>query len=141
MATAKKAKAKNTARAKPAPTKARASSAPRHRVFGMLFAKIYPLWVHKVVRKGRTQKEVDQVICWLTGYTAAGLRKHIKGDGDLGTFIDQSPAFNPKAKLITGVVCGVRVEEVAEPSMRKVRQLDKLIDELAHGKAMEKVLR
>lgn len=140
MATAKKAKAKKkTAAAKS--TRAKAGAAPRHRVFGMLFAKIYPLWVNKVVRKGRTQKEVDQVICWLTGYTAAGLQKHIKGDDDLGAFIDQCPAFNPKAKLITGVVCGVRVEEVAEPSMRKLRQLDKLIDELAHGKAMEKVLR
>jgi hypothetical protein len=139
MVTAKKAKAKKTVKAKPA--SAPAGSSPRHRVFSMQFAKIYPAWVNKVVRKGRTQKEADQVICWLTGYTPAGLQKHIKGDGDLGAFIDQCPAFNPKAKLITGVVCGVRVEEVAEPSMRKMRQLDKLIDELAHGKAMEKVLR
>jgi hypothetical protein len=121
--------------------KGKADSGSRHRVFGMQFAKIYPLWVKKVVRKGRTQQEVDQVIRWLTGYTAAGLKRHIQGDGDLGAFIDQCPAFNPRAKLITGVVCGVRVEEVAEPSMRKMRQLDKLIDELAHGKAMEKVLR
>jgi hypothetical protein len=139
MATKKKAKAKKAATAKPASTPA--GSASRHRVFSMLFAKIYPLWVNKVVRKGRTQKEVDRVICWLTGYTPAGLQKHIKGDGDLGAFIDQCPAFNPKSKLITGVVCGVRVEEVAEPSMRKIRQLDKLIDELAQGKAMEKILR
>lgn len=116
-------------------------TAPRHRVFSMQFAKIYPMWVNKVVRKNRTQKEVDQVICWLTGYTAAGLRKHIKGDGDLGSFIDQCPAFNPASKLIRGTVCGVRVEEVAEPSMRKMRYLDKLIDELAQGKPMEKVLR
>ena len=127
---------------KKAKAKAKAGSeTTRHRVFAYPFAKIYPLWVQKAERKGRTRKEVDQIIRWLTGYTPAGLQRHIKGDGDLGAFIDKSPAFNPAAKLIKGVVCGVRVEEVAEPSMRKMRYLDKLIDELAKGKAMEKVLR
>lgn len=128
--------------AKKAQSKAKTGDAPaRHRVFGMLFAKIYPMWVQKAVRKNRTQKEVDQVICWLTGYTPAGLRRHIEGDGDLGSFIDQSPAFNPASKLIKGTVCGVRVEDVIDPSMRRLRYLDKLIDELAQGKAMEKILR
>lgn len=130
MATAKKTR----------PGKA-TTSEPRHRIFGMPFAKIYPAWLNKVERKGRSRKELDQVICWLTGYTAAGLAKHIKGDGDLGTFLDQSPAFNPKSGLITGTVCGVRVQDIAEPSMRRLRQLDKLVDELAQGKAMQKVLR
>jgi hypothetical protein len=116
-------------------------SRTRHRVFEMLFARVYAAWLNKVERKQRTREELDKVIRWLTGYTAAGLRKHIEGDGDLGLFFDKCPAFNPKAKLITGKVCGVRVEEIAEPSMRKMRQLDKLIDELAQGKAMEKILR
>lgn len=118
-----------------------AKKAPRHRIFGMQFAKIYSALVNKAERKGRTGKEVDQIICWLTGYTAAGLRKHIKGDGDLESFFGQSPAYNPAAKLIKGTVCGVRVEEVPDPLMRRIRQLDKLIDELAQGKAMEKILR
>ncbi len=116
-------------------------SAPRHRIFGMPFAKIYPAWLNKIERKDRSRKELDQVIGWLTGYTPAGLRDFIAGGADLGAFIDGAPAFNPKAKLITGTVCGVRVEEVAEPSMRKLRQLDKLVDELAQGKALEKIFR
>jgi len=124
-----------------AKAKAKATTAPRHRIFVYPFARIYPLWVNKAERKGRTGKEVDQILCWLTGYTPAGLRKHVKGDGDLETFFVQAPAFNPAAKLITGTVCGVRVEEVQDPLMRKIRYLDKLIDELAHGKAMEKILR
>lgn len=114
---------------------------PRHRIFSMQFAKVYSALVHKAERKGRTQQEVEQIICWLTGYTPAALRKQIKGDGDVESFFEGSPAFNPAAKLINGVVCGVRVEEVEDPLMRKIRQLDKLIDELAQGKAMEKILR
>jgi hypothetical protein len=132
MATAKK-----TAKKKAAPLK----SPARHRIFSMSFAKIYPAWLNKVERKQRTRKELDQVIGWLTGYTGAELRRHASGDADLGTFLDRAPAFNPAATRITGTVCGVRVEEVTEPSMRRLRQLDKLVDELAQGKPMEKVLR
>jgi hypothetical protein len=116
-------------------------AAERHRVFSMPFSKVYAALLNKVERKQRTRKELDQVIRWLTGYTAAGLGKYIDGDADLGSFIDRAPAFNPAAKLITGTVCGVRVEEIAEPSMRKLRQLDKLVDELAKGRPMEKILR
>ena len=107
----------------------------------MPFSKIYPAWLNKVERKGRTQADLDKVIRWLTGYTPAGLQKMIKGQDDVGRFFDRCPAFNPAAKLITGTVCGVRVEDVVEPSMRRLRQLDKLIDELAQGKAMEKIRR
>lgn len=111
------------------------------RVFAYKFAKIYPLYVQKAERKNRTKKEVDEIICWLTGYTAAGLQKQIKGDNDLTTFFSEAPAMNPKTRLITGTVCGVRVEEVPDPLMRKIRYLDKLIDELAKGRPMEKILR
>lgn len=92
-------------------------------------------------RKNRTKEEVDQIICWLTGYTRAGLQKQIKADNDLEAFFAQAPAINPGSSLIKGVVCGIRVEEIKDPLMRKVRYLDKLIDELAKGKAMEKILR
>lgn len=119
----------------------KARTTTRHRIFDMPFSKLHAAWLNKVLRKQRTQKELDQIICWLTGYTPAGLRRRINGADDLGSFLDSAPAYNPAAKLITGTVCGVRVEEVAEPSMRKVRQLDKLIDELAQGKTMEKILR
>jgi len=132
-AAAKKSKAKTKARP--------AASASGHRIFSYPIAKIYPMWVHKVERKGRTQKEADQLICWLTGYTPAGLRSQVKGENDLQTFFAEAPAMNPRRKLITGTVCGVRVEEVPDPLMKKIRQLDKLIDELAQGKAMEKILR
>ena len=111
------------------------------RVFSINFSKVYPLYVQKAERKKRTRKEVDQVICWLTGYSAAGLRKQIELENDLAGFFAQAPAFNPNSSLITGVVCGVRVEDVKDPLMRKIRYLDKLIDELAKGKAMEKILR
>lgn len=109
--------------------------------FVMTFAKVYPLYVQKAERKKRTKKEVDQIICWLTGYTPAGLNKQVKQESDFKTFFAQAPRMNPKRKLITGVVCGVRVEEVKDPVMKKVRYLDKLIDELAQGKPMEKILR
>ena len=114
---------------------------PSHKIFKMSFASVYPLYVKKAERKGRTQKEVDQIILWLTGYTAAGLKKQIKAEVDFETFFSEAPKMNPKTSLITGVVCGVRVEEVEDPLMKKIRFLDKLIDELAKGKTMEKILR
>lgn len=111
------------------------------RVFAYKFSNIHALYVKKVERKNRTKQEVDQVICWLTGYTPAGLQKQIKGDNDLKTFFAQAPAMNPDMKLITGTVCGVRVEDVSDPLMRKIRYLDKLVDELAKGRPMAKILR
>lgn len=111
------------------------------KVFAMPFAKVYPLYVKKAEAKGRTRAEVDEVICWLTGFDAAGLQQQIAGPHDLETFFAQAPAYNPRAELIQGVVCGVRVETVEHPLMRKIRQLDKLVDELAKGKAMAKILR
>lgn len=114
---------------------------PKHRIFTTEFSKVYPLYVQKVERKGRSRKEVDQVICWLTGYTLAGLQQHIEQRNDFVTFFAQAPAMHPNASLIKGLVCGVRVEEVEDPLMQKIRYLDKLVDELAKGKAMEKILR
>jgi hypothetical protein len=114
---------------------------PLDRVFAIKFSTVYPLYVQKAENKNRTKKEVDRVICWLTGYSPAELRQQIKKENDLKTFFAQAPALNPKSSLIKGVVCGVRVEEVEDPLMRKIRYLDKLIDELAKGRAMEKVLR
>jgi hypothetical protein len=111
------------------------------RVFAMKFAKVYPLYVQKAERKNRTQEEVDRVICWLTGYDRAGLRRQIEEEVDFETFFARSPGIHPNSALIKGVVCGVRVEEVEDPLMRKIRYLDKLVDELAKGKAMEKILR
>lgn len=114
---------------------------PQHHIFAMKFAKVYPLYVQKAERKNRTQEEVDQIIRWLTGYSQAGLQQQIKQESDFETFFAQAPTFNPRSSLIKGVVCGVRVEEIEDPLMRKIRYLDKLIDELAKGKAMEKILR
>ena len=111
------------------------------RVFAMKFANIYPMYVQKAERKNRTKAEVDQVICWLTGYNQSGLQKQIKQQNDLTTFFAQAPALNPSVSLIKGVVCGVRVEDVEDPLMQKIRYMDKLIDELAKGKAMDKILR
>jgi len=113
----------------------------RQSVFAIAFAKVYPLYVQKAERKNRTQEEVDQVICWLTGYDRAGLQRQIEQGNDLETFFAQAPAMHPDSARITGVVCGVRVEEIEDPLMRKIRQLDKLVDELAKGKKMEKILR
>lgn len=111
------------------------------RVFAIKFASVYPLYVAKVAKKGRTQAEVDTVITWLTGYDAAGLAAQISKGVDFRTFFAEAPAFQPNAGLITGVVCGVRVETVADPLMQKIRYLDKLVDELAKGKALAKILR
>jgi hypothetical protein len=113
----------------------------KHRVFSIKFSKVYPLYVQKAERKNRTKDEVDQVIRWLTGYSAAGLRQQIEQENDLETFFARAPRMNPHSSLIKGVVCGVRVEDIEDPLMRKIRYLDKLIDELARGKAMEKILR
>ncbi len=114
---------------------------PEHRIFAMPFAKVYPLYVQKAERKGRTKAEVDQILRWLTGYDQAGLQREIDQGSDFETFFARAPALNPNLPLIQGVVCGVRVEEIADPLMRRIRCLDKLIDELAKGKSMEKILR
>jgi len=113
----------------------------RHRIFTTSFASVYPHYVQKVEKKGRTKQEVDDVICWLTGYTARALATQIKERKDIETFFSEAPAFHPNAGKITGVVCGVRVEAVEDPLMRKIRYLDKLVDELAKGRPMEKILR
>lgn len=112
-----------------------------HPVFSMSIAKVYPLLVQKAARKGRTQAEVDEVIFWLTGYDADGLQAQIDKGIDLSTFYAEAPCMNSNRDLIKGVVCGVRVETIEDPLMKKIRQLDKLVDELAKGKAMEKILR
>ena len=113
----------------------------KHRIFTTTFATVYPLYVQKAERKNRTKAEVDQIICWLTGYDQSGLQQQIDQENDFETFFAQAPAMHPNSSLIKGVVCGVRVEEIEEPLMQKIRYLDKLIDELAKGKAMEKILR
>jgi hypothetical protein len=113
----------------------------KHRIFGMAFARVYPLYVQKAERKNRTKEEVDEIICWLTGYDPAGLQRQIAQQCDLESFFAQAPALHPNSALIKGVVCGVRVEEIEDPLMQKIRYLDKLIDELAKGRAMEKILR
>jgi hypothetical protein len=113
----------------------------KHYVFAMKFANVYPSYVQKAERKNRTKKEVDQIICWLTGYDQAGLKQQIKQENDFETFFAQAPRMHPNCALIKGVVCGVRVEEIEDPLMQKIRYLDKLIDELAKGKKMEKILR
>ncbi|MFD5868942.1 DUF2200 domain-containing protein [Corynebacterium sp. NPDC060344] len=112
-----------------------------HRIFGTPFGDIYPLYVAKVERKGRTVDELDQVLTWLTGYDIPGLRAAADSVATLEAFFDDAPALNPNVDLITGVVCGVRVEEVEDPLMQKIRWMDKLVDELAKGKKMEKILR
>jgi len=114
---------------------------PKHRIFATEFAKVYPLYVQKAERKNRTKAEVDQVICWLTGYDRAGLQQQIKQKSDFETFFARAPAMHPNRSLIKGVVCGVRVEDLDDPLMQKIRYLDKLVDELAKGKAMDKILR
>jgi hypothetical protein len=112
-----------------------------HRIYQTSFASVYPLYVAKAERKGRTQAEVDEIICWLTGYDAAGLAAELEAKTDFENFFGKAPAMNPSRVLVTGLVCGVRVEDVAEPLMREIRILDKMVDELAKGKKMEKILR
>jgi hypothetical protein len=112
-----------------------------HRIFKTAFSSVYPLYVQKAERKGRTKREVDEAIGWLTGYTPQQLERHVARGVDFETFFAEAPALNPKRSLITGVVCGVRVEDVADPLMQKIRYLDKLVDELAKGRPMAKILR
>jgi hypothetical protein len=111
------------------------------RVFKMAFSKVYPLLVQKAKRKGRTKSEVDEIVFWLTGYDERGLQEQINKGTDLETFFAEAPQINPSAYKITGVICGVRVEEIEDPLMQKIRWLDKLVDELAKGKPIEKILR
>lgn len=112
-----------------------------HRIYKMSFARVYPEYVAKAERKGRTKAEVDEIVRWLTGYSQEGLETQLEKETDVETFLAQAPQPNPSRALIKGVVCGVRVENIEEPTMREIRYLDKLIDELAKGKAMEKILR
>lgn len=114
---------------------------PKHRIFGTTFSSVYLLYIQKAERKSRTKEEVDRIICWLTGYSPAELQQQIEQQHDFETFFALAPAFHPNSSLIKGVVCGIRVEEIDDPLMQKIRYLDKLIDELAKGKAMEKILR
>lgn len=111
------------------------------RVFKMTFASIYPLYIQKAEKKGRTKEEVDTIICWLTGFDRKSLQRQIDNNNDLETFFAQAPRLNPNVSKITGVICGYRVEEIEDRLMQKIRYMDKLIDELARGKKMEKVLR
>jgi hypothetical protein len=113
----------------------------QEKVFAIRFSKLYPMYVAKAESKGRSKAEVDEVIRWLTGYSADGLRGQIGSENDLEAFFAEAPAFNPNASLIKGVVCGIRVEDIEHPLMQKIRYLDKLVDELAKGKALEKILR
>ena len=129
----------NDEREKPTMTKKPTKTKPSF--YAMSFARVYPMYVNKAESKGRTKAEVDEIILWLTGHTAKSLHKAIDAEIDIETFYAKAPHFQPNASLIKGVVCGVRVEEIEDETMRKIRYLDKLIDELAKGKAMEKILR
>jgi hypothetical protein len=113
----------------------------KHRIYTMSFARVYPEYIAKAEKKGRTKAEVDEIICWLTGYSQEALAAQLEKQTDIETFLMEAPQPNPARTLITGVVCGVRVQDIEEPTMREIRYLDKLIDELAKGKAMEKILR
>lgn len=112
-----------------------------HRVFKMSFAGVYPHYLQKAEKKGRTKKEVDQVICWLTGYSAQALATQIKEKKDFETFFSEAPLLNPNAGKITGTICGVKIQDIEHPLMRKIRYMDKLVDELAKGRPMEKIFR
>lgn len=113
----------------------------KHRIYSISFASVYPLYVAKAEKKGRKKSEVDEIIRWLTGYSQAKLQAQLKKGSDFETFFAQAPHLNPSRALIKGVICGVRVEDIKEPTMREIRYLDKLIDELAKGKAIDKILR
>jgi hypothetical protein len=112
-----------------------------HRIYSMSFASVYPHYIAKAEKKGRTKSEVDEIICWLTGYSQKELDAHLAKGTPFEAFFAESPELNPSRKLIKGVICGVRVEEIEEPTMQEIRYLDKLVDELARGKAMEQILR
>lgn len=112
-----------------------------HRIYGMPVAKVYPAYLAKLERKGRTRDELDQVIFWMTGHDAASLAQALEDAVDFERFFAEAPALNPKREQVTGVICGVRIEEIAEPLMREIRTLDKLVDDLAKGRPMAKVLR
>lgn len=112
-----------------------------HRIYSTSFASVYPLYVTKAEKKGRTKTEVDQIICWLTGYSKQELHEQIEQESDFKSFFSDAPKMNPNRKLIMGVICGIRVENMEESLMKEIRYLDKLIDELARGKAIEKILR
>lgn len=111
------------------------------RIFITPFNRVYPLYVEKAEKKGRTRQEVNRIICWLTGYDEEMLKQLLDSDTDLEAFFEQAPQINPNVSLITGVICGYRVEEIEDDMMQKIRYLDKLVDELAKGKSMEKILR
>lgn len=111
------------------------------RVYKLLFSSVYPLYIQKVERKGRTQAELDEVIFWLTGYNAETLRSQLEAEANFETFFAEAPLLNPNVKEIKGVICGYRVEDIEDPLLQKIRYLDKLVDELAKGRAMEKILR
>ncbi len=113
----------------------------KHRIYTTSFASVYPLYVAKAEKKGRKKSEVDAIIRWLTGYSQQGLEEQLKKETDFETFFEKAPRLNPARGLIKGVVCGVRVEEITEPTMREIRYLDKLVDELAKGKTLDKILR
>ncbi|HEY0967301.1 MAG TPA: DUF2200 domain-containing protein [Opitutaceae bacterium] len=113
----------------------------KHRIFTMSFANVYPAYIAKAERKGRTKAEVDEIIRWLTGYTQRQFEAQLKKQTDFETFFRDAPKMNPARTLIKGLICGVRIEEIEEPTMREIRYLDKLVDELAKGRAMEKILR
>jgi len=114
---------------------------PKHRIYSMSFASVYPLYIAKAEKKGRTKTEVDEIIRWLTGYRQKELETHLKEQTDFETFVAEAPQLNPSRALIKGTICGVRVEDIKEQTMQEIRYLDKLIDELAKGKTMEKILR
>jgi len=112
-----------------------------HRIYTTSFASVYPYYIAKAERKGRTKAEVDDIICWLTGYNQKEFKDQLENQTDFETFFAKAPKLNPSRRLITGVICGVRVEDIEEPTMQEIRYLDKLVDELAKGKTMDKILR
>lgn len=118
-----------------------ATAGKKPRIYTMAFASVYPLYVQKVEKKGRTKAEVDQVIGWLTGYSEEALQEQVRREIDFETFFAEAPGLNPRAAKITGTICGVRIEEIEDPLMKKIRYMDKLVDELAKGRPLEKILR
>ena len=132
---------KITLRVKIKPARKEEGIMQKHRIYTMSFARVYPEYVAKAEKKGRTKAEVDQIICWLTGYDQQQLVTHLENQTDFETFLAQAPEMNPSRSLIKGVICGIRVEDIEDPIMQDIRYLDKLVDELAKGKAMEKILR